>query len=75
MVGAWPHPPGTLRALRTIIGHHYVICRRCRRYTEMDIPKCMEDRKYDPCPFRCRRCGQRGALETKVPPGFERTPG
>jgi len=72
MVGPWPYPPGTLRALRTIIGHHYVICRHCQRYTDMEIPKGMEDRKYHPCPFRCRLCGHRGELETSVPAGFTR---
>lgn len=38
----------------------------------MDIPKGMEERKYDPCPFRCSRCGQRGEMEAEVPSGFER---
>lgn len=72
MVGLWPHPPGTLRALQTILGRYYVICRPCRRYTDMDIPKGMEDRPYHPCPFRCRQCGRRGELETSVPDGFGR---
>jgi hypothetical protein len=27
----------------------------------------MEDRKYDPCPYRCRDCGRCGELEAKVP--------
>lgn len=70
MTGLWPHPPGTLRALRTILGHHYVICRHCRRYADMDIPRGMEDRPFHPCPFRCRVCGQRGELVDKVPEGF-----
>lgn len=34
----------------------------------------MEDRPYEPCPFRCRRCGLRGELETEVPCGFEADP-
>lgn len=72
MVGLWPHPPGTLRALRTILGHHYVICHGCRRYADMDIPKGMEDRPYHPCPFRCSRCNERGALESRPPPGYSR---
>lgn len=73
MVGPWRHPPGTLRALRTIIGHHYVICHGCRRFTDMTIPRGMEDRKFEPCPYRCRLCGVRGALETEVPAGYERS--
>jgi len=72
MVGPWPSPPGTLRALRTILGHHYVLCHRCRRFADMMIPRGMEDRKYEPCPFRCRFCGERGALETEVPVGYQR---
>lgn len=72
MVGPWPHPPGTLRALRRIIGRHYVICRGCQRYTSMTIPKGMEHRPYEPCPYRCRICGERGALETHPPNGYSR---
>ena len=75
MVGRWPHPPGTLRALRTIIGDHYVICHGCRRYTDMVIPQGMEDRPYEPCPFCCRLCGRRGVLETEVPAGYQRATG
>ena len=72
MVGQWPHRPETLRALRTILGHHYVICHRCRRFTGMTVPHGMDDRKYEPCPYRCWRCGDRGALETEVPSGYQR---
>lgn len=75
MVDRWPHPPGTLRAIRQIIGNHYVIRRRCRRYTDMEIPRGQEDRKYDPCPYRCIICRQRGELVTAVPEGFERIAG
>ena len=46
-----PNPPGTLRALQTILGRHYGICRPLRRYTDMDIPKGMEDRHTIPAPF------------------------
>ena len=55
MVGPWPHPPGTLRALRTIIGHHYFICHRCWRYTDMNIPTGMQDRPYHPLPLQMLR--------------------
>ena len=72
MTGLWPHPPGTLRALRTILGHHYVVCRPCRRWVDMEIPKGMEDRPFHPCPYRCRLCRQRGELVDKVPEGFAR---
>ena len=50
MVGPWRHPPGTLCAPRTILGHQYVVCHGCRRFTAMVIPAGMEDRKYEPCP-------------------------
>lgn len=53
MVGPWRHPPGTLRALWTILGHDYVLCRRCRRFAAITIPRGMEDRPYDPCPSVC----------------------
>ncbi len=72
MTSLWPHPPGTLRALKTILGDHYVICRRCQRYTDMRVPKGQEDRKFDPCPFRCSICRHRGDLVRTVPDGFER---
>ena len=72
MVDLWPHPPGTLRAIQRIIGPHYVICRRCKRYIDMDIPKGQEARKYHPCPFRCVMCRQRGELVTAIPDGFVR---
>ena len=72
MVRPWPHPPAKLRALLTILGHHYVICHRCRVFTDITIPRGMEHWRYELCPFRCRVCGQRGALTSEVPRGFER---
>jgi hypothetical protein len=41
----------------------------------MEIPRGMEDRRYDPCPYRCSQCRQRGELVSAVPDGFERIPG
>lgn len=74
MVGLWPHPPGTLRALLTILkGPVHVICRRCRRYAPLWAEREDLDRKYEPCPFRCTGCGERAQIVLDVPDGFTLT--
>lgn len=60
MTSLWRYPPGTLRALLATFKEQYVICRPCRRYTPMRVATKDLDRKYDPCPFRCDICKQRG---------------
>jgi hypothetical protein len=70
MTRLWPHPPGTLRALKATFKSQYVICRPCRRYTPMRVADKDLDRKYEPCPFRCDICKQRGAIVFDVPKGF-----
>ena len=74
MVGPWRHPPGTLRALLTILkGPFHVICRPCRRHAPLSVEREDLDRRYEPCPFRCVRCGTRGEIVMDVPAGFTRT--
>jgi hypothetical protein len=74
MVGPWPHPPGTLRALLTILkGPFHIICRPCRRYAPMEVDREDLDRPYEPCPFVCRQCGVRAKIERHVPTGFTLT--
>lgn len=71
MVGPWPHRPGTLRALITILkGSCHIICRPCRRYAPLSAEREDLDRKADPCPFRCSQCGARAAIVLDVPAGF-----
>lgn len=70
MSGPWHHPPGTLRALLATFGQRYVICQPCRRYTPMRVATKDLDRKFDPCPFRCSMCHQRGKIVSEVPDGF-----
>ncbi len=74
MVGLWPHPPGTLRALRTILGDMSVICRSCRRWTPLSFEREHADRPAEPCPFRCTWCRQRGDIvfPDQVPADFRR---
>ena len=68
MVGPWPHRPGTLRALLTILkGPWYVICRPCQRYAPMPVERQDLDRPYEPCPFVCSRCGARAEIVSDVP--------
>ena len=75
MVGPWPHPPGTLRALLTILkGPFHVICRPCQRYAPLSVEREDLDRRYEPCPFRCSSCGVRAEIVTDVPAGFALTP-
>lgn len=73
MVGAWPHRPGTLRALITILKSCHVICRPCERYAPLSADREDLDRKADPCPFRCTRCGARAEIVIEVPAGFTLT--
>ena len=71
MVGAWPHRPGTLRALITILkGSCHIICRACRRYAPLSADREDLDRPYEPCPFVCSRCGARAEIVLDVPAGF-----
>jgi hypothetical protein len=71
MVGPWPHRPGTLRALLTILkGACFVICRRCERYAPLSAEREDLDRPADPCPFVCSRCGARAEIVMDVPRGF-----
>lgn len=58
----WDHPRGTLRALVFGMGRQLVVCHSCRRFKPMVIPPGQQDRPFDPCPFRCSRCGQRAKL-------------
>lgn len=75
MVGPWPHRPGTLRALLTILkGPFHVVCRACERYAPMEVHQDDLDRPYEPCPFRCSTCGARAEILIDVPPGFALTP-
>jgi hypothetical protein len=54
MVGPWPHRPGTLRALMTILkGSCHIICRPCRRYARLSAERVDLDRSAEPCPFVC----------------------
>lgn len=65
----WNHPPGTLRAVVAVFGPQIVVCDPCRRFAPMTVPDGNLDRAFDPCPFRCSRCGRRGALrDAKNPP-------
>jgi|GEM_PF-2052681 len=74
MVGPWPHRPGTLRALITILkGPWHVICPPCRRFAPMEVHRDDLDRPYEPCPFVCSRCGVRAEIEQEVPKGFALT--
>lgn len=74
MVGPWPHPPGTLRALLTILkGPFHIICRPCRRHAPLSVAREDLDRRYEPCPFRCVRCGTRAEIVMDVPAGFALT--
>lgn len=74
MVGAWPHPPGTLRALMVILkGPFHVICRPCKRSAPIDVAREVLDRRYEPGPFVCGRCGARAEIVTDVTAGFEPT--
>lgn len=74
MVGPWPHPPGTLRALLTILkGPFHVICRHCQRHAPLEPDREDLDRKYEPCPFVCSRCGARAEIVADVPTGFALT--
>jgi hypothetical protein len=67
----WPHPPGTLRALIAVYGgQQFVICRPCRCYMPIQVPAKHLDRQFDPCPFRCTICRQRGEIVDGVPKGF-----
>ena len=75
MVGPWPHPPGTLRALITILkGPFHVICRRCKRAAPMEVDRADLDRAYEPCPFTCSQCGDRAEIVCYVPADFAMTP-
>lgn len=74
MVGAWPHPPGTLRALITILKSCHIICRPCQRYAPLSAEREDLDRPYEPCPFVCSRCGTRAEIVTDVPADFVPTP-
>lgn len=75
MVGAWPHRPGTLRALITILkGSCHIICRACQRYAPLSADREDLDRPYEPCPFVCSRCGARAEIVLDVPAGFTLTP-
>lgn len=74
MVGPWPHPPGTLRALMTILqGPFHIICRPCKRYAPMAVAREDLDRPYEPCPYVCRQCGARAEIVTDVPAAFALT--
>lgn len=71
MVGPWPHRPGTIRALMMILkGACHIICRPCRRYAPLSADREDLDRKADPCPFRCSKCGARAEIVLDVPAGF-----
>ena len=62
MVGAWPHRPGTLRALITILkGSCHIVCRPCERYAPLSANREDLDRPYETCPVRLpevRRAGR-----------------
>ncbi len=74
MVGAWPHRPGTLRALLTILkGACFVICRTCERYAPLSAEREDLDRPYEPCPFVCSQCGARAEIVMESPRGFTLT--
>lgn len=74
MVGPWRHPPGTLRALLTIVkGPFHIICRPCKRYAPLSVEREDLDRRYEPCPFRCVRCGARAEIVMDLPAGFSLT--
>jgi len=70
MTSPWRYPPGTLRALLETFKEQYVICRPCSRHTPMQVQSKELDRKYEPCPFRCDICKQRGEIVFDVPEGF-----
>ncbi len=36
----------------------------------MEVHRDDLDRRYEPCPFRCSRCGARAEIVTDVPAGF-----
>ena len=74
MVGAWPHRPGTLRALMTILKSCHIVCRPCRRHSPLSAEREGLDRPYDPCPLVCSRCGARAEIVMEVPAGFALTP-
>ena len=62
MVGPAPFTPGTCRALVLVFGPQVVVCHHCRKFVAM--PK--HDVPYDPCPFRCRDCGERGEIKDRA---------
>lgn len=71
MVGPWPHRPGTLRALQTILkGACYIVCRTCERYAPLSAEREDLDRSYEPCPFVCSRCGSRAEIRMEAPRGY-----
>lgn len=40
MVGPWPHRPGTLRALLTILkSPFFIVCYPCQRYARMEFER------------------------------------
>ncbi|MDB5578678.1 MAG: hypothetical protein JWR80_3854 [Bradyrhizobium sp.] len=70
MVGAWPHRPGTLRALITILKGCHIICRPCERYAPLSADRGDLDRPYELCPFVCSLCSARAEIVMEVPAGF-----
>ena len=53
---------GTCRALVYTFGPQIVACHRCRKFVAMpklDVP-------YDPCPFVCKDCGERGEIKDRA---------
>ena len=57
---------GTCRALVYTFGPQVVVCHRCRKFVAM--PKL--DLPYDPCPFVCKDCGERGEIRPKHQPAY-----
>jgi hypothetical protein len=61
---------GTCRALVYTFGPQIVVCHRCRKFIGMpklDVP-------YDPCPFVCKNCGDRGEIKDRVEAPEDRAP-
>jgi hypothetical protein len=72
MVGLPPFNRGTCRALVRALGPHVVVSYRCRKFIAMpalDVP-------YDPCPFVCKDCGERGEIRDRAegPAGYAEVP-
>lgn len=54
--------PGTCRALVHVFGEQVILCHLCRQFVVMpalDVP-------YDPCPFVCKDCGERGEINDRA---------